>query len=108
MKSRVLFVVLAAICAFAAPALAQEADALKKAQSAFDQAQADYLGGKFDEAAAGFQTAYDSRPFPQFLYNVGAAWHMKGKKTSDPVAYEKAVEAYKKYLGADPKAADKP
>jgi hypothetical protein len=107
MESRVLFVVFAAICAFAAPALAQEADALKKAQAAFDQAQADYLGGKFDEAAAGFQTAFDSRPFPQFLYNVGAAWHMKGKKTSDPVAYEKAVEAYKKYLGVDPKATDK-
>ena len=107
MTSRVLFVVLAAICALAEPALAQEADALKKAQSAFDQAQADYLGGKFDEAAAGFQTAFDSRPFPQFLYNVGAAYHMKGKKLSDPVAYEKAVDAYKKYLAKDPQAADK-
>ncbi|MEJ7597045.1 MAG: PEGA domain-containing protein [Kofleriaceae bacterium] len=70
-------------------------------------AQTDYLSGKFDEAATGFQNAFNSRPFPQFLYNVGAAFHMKGKKTSDPVAYEKAVEAYRKYLEKDPAAADK-
>ena len=66
-----------------APALAQGADALKKAQVAFDQAQRDYLQGKFDEAAKGFQEAYAARPFPQFLYNVGASYHMKGKKASD-------------------------
>src|SRR4051794_6710734 len=62
---------------------AQQADALKKAQSAFDQAQLDYLQGKYDDAAKGFQEAYASRPFPQFLYNVGASFHMKGKLGSD-------------------------
>ena len=111
MKSRVLFVVLVAICALAvAPtqSLAQPADALKKAQSAFDQAQVDYLGGKFDEAAKGFEDAYNARQFPQFLYNVGACHHMKGKKNSDIAAYQSAVDFYKKYLAADPQAADKP
>jgi len=86
---------------------APAADALKKAQSAFDQAQVDYLGGKYDEAAKGFQDAYAARAFPQFLYNVGASYHMKGKRTSEPEAYEKAVEFYKKYLAEDPEAADK-
>ena len=85
----------------------QNADALKKAQASFDQAQNDYLAGKFDEAAQEFQDAYAARPFPQFLYNVGAAYHMKGKKTSDVDAYEKAVEFYKKYLAEEPQAADK-
>ena len=114
MRSRVLSVVWGRICvAFVAlilaaiPAAAQNADALKKAQQAFDQAQMDYLAGKYDEAAQGFQDAYSARQFPQFLYNVGAAFHMKGKKTNDAAAYEKAVEFYRKYLAEDPQASDK-
>ncbi len=89
-------------------ASAQSADALKKAQGSFDSAQLDYLQGNFDKAAEEFQEAYAARQFPQFLYNVGASYHMKGKKDSDQVSYEKAVEFYKKYLAEDPTAADKP
>jgi tetratricopeptide (TPR) repeat protein len=107
MQSRVAFVVWMAICTLAMPARAQTADALKKAQSAFDQAQVDYLAGKYDTAAQGFQDAYDSRAFPQFLYNVAASYHMKGKKESDAEAYRKAVKAYRDYLSADPQANDK-
>jgi hypothetical protein len=105
MKVRVLL----AICiAFAvSPAYADDADALKKAQASFDAAQTNYLQGKFDEAAAGFQEAYAARPFPQFLYNVGASFHMKGKKESSAAAYKKAVEAYKRYLAEEPGATDK-
>jgi tetratricopeptide (TPR) repeat protein len=107
MQSRAVFVVWMAICALAVPrADAQTADALKKAQTAFDQAQLDYLQGKYDEAARGFQDAYAARDFPQFLYNVGASFHMKGKKASDVDAYQKAVDAYRSYLKADPKATD--
>ncbi|MGE0397681.1 MAG: PEGA domain-containing protein [Kofleriaceae bacterium] len=80
---------------------------MKKAQAAFDQAQIDYLQGKYDEAAQGFQEAYAARDFPQFLYNTGAAYHMKGKKTSDPAAYQSAVEYYRKYLDKDQQASDK-
>jgi hypothetical protein len=109
MQSRVLFVVWMAICALAIqPAHAQPADALKKAQAAFDQAQLSYLQGKYDEAAQGFIDAYAARAFPQFLYNVGASFHMKGKTASDPEAYQKAVDAYRKYLTEEPKATDKP
>jgi len=108
MKSRVVMMVWVAICAFAIPAQAQSADALKKAQSAFDQAQLDYLQGKYDEAAQGFQDAYAARDFPQFLYNIAASFHMKGKKGSDVVAYGKAVDFYKQYLAKEPQASDKP
>lgn len=115
MKSRVVFVVLMVICALGwstRESRAQNADALKKAQSAFDQAQADFVAGKYDEAAKGFDDAYNARQFPQFLYNAGACHHMKGKKATDvPVSigsYESAVSYYKKYLAADPQAADKP
>jgi tetratricopeptide (TPR) repeat protein len=93
--------------AVASPTWAQSPEALKKAQASFDQAQTDYLQGKYDEAAQGFQDAYAARPFPQFLYNVGASFHMKGKKTSDVPAYQKAVEFYKQYLKEEPQASDK-
>lgn len=102
-----LFVAISFICAIAATAGAQGDNALKQAQDSFDQAQIDYLSGKYDEAAEKFKAAHTLRPFPQFLYNVGAAYHMKGKKTSDPVAYESAVEYYKKYLVEDAAAPDK-
>jgi tetratricopeptide (TPR) repeat protein len=108
MQSRVVFVVWMAVCALAMrPAHGQPADALKKAQAAFDQAQGEFLQGKYDDAARSFQDAYDARPFPSFLYNVAATFHTKGKKDSDPAAYQKAIETYRKYLTADPQAADK-
>ena len=108
MRSRGFITAWVIVCALFGSAAAQPADALKKAQAAFDQAQIDYLQGKYDEAAAGFQDAYTQRQFPQFLYNVGAAWHMKGKKLNDAGAYQKAVDAYKQYIKEDPNAADKP
>src|SRR5258706_1446374 len=108
MNIRVLIAICVAIALFAPRAQGQSADALKKAQAAFDQAQLDYLQGKYDEAATGFQSAYDARPFPQFIYNIAASHHMKGKKTSDIAAYKKAVELYKRYMSEDPNAADKP
>lgn len=108
MKSRVVFVVGMVICALAIrQAHAQPADALKKAQAAFDKAQLDYLQGNYDDAAQGFIDAFAARPFPQFLYNAGASYHMKGKKASDPDAYQKAVDAYRSYLDKDPQASDK-
>jgi hypothetical protein len=108
MKSRVAIVVGMVICALAfQPVHAQPPDALKKAQAAFDKAQLDYLQGKYDDAAQGFVDAHAARAFPQFLYNAGASYHMKGKKTSDPDAYEKAVDAYRNYLKEDPQAPDK-
>jgi hypothetical protein len=107
MRSRLCFVVWVVLCALAAPVVAQPADALKRAQTAFDQAQIEYLDGKYDEAAKGFQDAFAARPFPQFLYNAGASFHMKGKRDGSAEAYAAAVDFYRQYLEADPKAADK-
>jgi len=104
MNLRILLIL--SIVATATTASAQDAS-LKKAQEAFDQAQVQYLQGNFDEAAEGFKAAYEARAFPQFLYNIGASYHMKGKKAADVDAYTKAVDYYKRYLAEDPKAADK-
>jgi hypothetical protein len=104
MTLRILLIL--SIVTAATTASAQDAS-LKKAQEAFDQAQVQYLQGNFDAAADGFKAAYDARPFPQFLYNIGASYHMKGKKAADVDAYTKAVDYYKRYLAEDPQAADK-
>jgi len=88
-----------AALAFGAPVWAQSADALKKAQASFDAAQTEYLQGNYDAAAKGFQEAYSARPFPQFLYNVGASLHRAGDTMG-------AVKAYQQYLNALPEAAD--
>ncbi|MGN6105223.1 MAG: PEGA domain-containing protein [Kofleriaceae bacterium] len=108
MRSTIRAIAILLACTLAsATVAAQPADGLKKAQAAFDQAQLDYLAGKYDDAAKGFQDAFAARQFPQFLYNVGAAYHMKGKKASDAASYGQAVEFYRKYLEADPRATDK-
>jgi tetratricopeptide (TPR) repeat protein len=109
MQLRVLIAIGVAIAAlWAQPVSAQSPDALRKAQAFFDQGQTDYLQGNYEAAAKGFQDAYAARPFPQFLYNVAASFHMKGKKTSDIDAYKQAVEHYRQYLKEEPAATDRP
>ncbi len=105
MKQRIVFVIL--IAAFAATqsfdlgiARAQDAS-LNKAREHFDKAQALYGSKKYKEAAKEFQLAYDSRPFAQFLFNIGACHEKLGK-------YAKAVDFYKRYLKDAPNAQDRP
>ncbi len=106
MKLRILLV-LSLLAGLTGSAAAQNAQ-WDAAKAAFDQAQVAYLGGNYDDAAAGFKKAYEARAMSQFLFNIGAAYHMKGKKTSDPASYQLAVDYYKKYVAEDPKADDAP
>ena len=74
-------------------------DALKAAQSAFDRGQEAFNAGRFREAAGAFAEAYEQKPFPQFLYNIGAAYDMAGDTKS-------AVRNYQLYLSMSPDAND--
>ncbi len=74
-------------------------DALKAAQSAFDRGQTAYNAGRFNEAASAFAEAYEQKPFPQFLYNIGASYH-KGGDT------KQAIQNYQLYLSMAPDAND--
>ena len=109
MRLRILFLAaLTLALAFAHPRrAAAQGDPWTKAQASFSQGETYYLSGKFDDAADSFKQAYDARPMPQFLYNVAAAYHMKGKKQSLPEAYDKAVDYYARYLGENKDAKDK-
>ena len=107
MRLRILVLVTLVLAAGTAGRAAAQGDPWKNAQSAFNQGETYYLSGKFDDAAAAFKKAYEARPMPQFLYNVGAAYHMKGKKASEPESYDKAVDYYSRYLGENKDAKDK-
>jgi tetratricopeptide (TPR) repeat protein len=108
MKLRILLVLSIAlgVATGARRADAQSAE-WARAKAAFDQAQAAYVGERYDEAIASFKKAYQEKASPLFLYNVGAAFQMKGKKSADAADLEQAVEYYKRYLSEDPQAADK-
>lgn len=60
-----------------------------------------YREGKFDEAAALLERAYSLHQEPVLLYNLGRAYEGMGD-------YEKAVEAYEKYVQEAPEAKDRP
>jgi len=72
---------------------------LKLAQRDFDKGKQAYDQGRFGDAARHFADAYAHRPFPQFLYNVGASLHKAGDTWG-------AVKAYQQYLNAFPDAPD--
>ena len=107
MRLRILLLVTLVLALGTTRRAAAQGDPWKNAQSAFNQGETYYLSGKFDDAAASFKKAYEARPMPQFLYNVGAAYHMKGKKASEPESYDKAVDYYTRYLGENKDAKDK-
>jgi tetratricopeptide (TPR) repeat protein len=52
---------------------------------------------KFDEALEQFQKAYDAKPIPDFLFNIGQCQRNLGD-------YEAAVFSFKKFLKLDPEA----
>ena len=75
------------------------ADALAASQQAFDRGSQLYSAGDFKGAAAAYAEAYAQKPFPQFLYNVGASLQMAGDVAG-------AVRNYQLYLNMAPDALD--
>ncbi|MEO8705450.1 MAG: tetratricopeptide repeat protein [Kofleriaceae bacterium] len=55
---------------------------------------------KFDEALEQFQKAYDAKPIPDFLFNIGQCHRNLGD-------YESAIFSFKRFLKLDPDAANR-
>ncbi len=55
---------------------------------------------KFDEALEQFQQAYDAKPIPDFLFNIGQCHRNLGD-------YESAIFSFKKFLKLDPEASNR-
>ena len=66
----------------------------------FDRGEKLFALGKFDEALDEYQKAFDAKPIPDFLFNIGQCYRNLGD-------YQQAIFSFKKYLKLEPDAPDK-
>ncbi|MBV8760248.1 MAG: tetratricopeptide repeat protein [Deltaproteobacteria bacterium] len=66
----------------------------------FDRGEKLFALGKFDEALDEYQKAFDAKPIPDFLFNIGQCYRNLGD-------YQQAIFSFKKYLKLEPDASDK-
>jgi len=77
-----------------------EAAAAKRARGHFQKGEKLFALGKFDDALAEYEAAFDAQPLPEFLFNIGQC-HRNLKD------YEAAIFSFKKYLRLRPDAANR-
>ena len=93
-----LFAILALLFAVT-PARADDLST-KAAKRHFDRGEKLFALGKFDEALDEYQKAFDAKPIPDFLFNIGQCYRNLGD-------YQQAIFSFKKYLKLEPDAPDK-
>lgn len=81
------------------PAIADDA-ATKAAKRHFDRGEKLFALGRFDDALDEYQKAFDAKPIPDFLFNIGQCYRNLGD-------YDQAIFSFKKYLKLEPDAPDK-
>jgi len=67
----------------------------------FEQAEAKFNTGRFDEALVDYQAAYDAEPLPAFLFNIGQCYRNMGN-------YERAQFFFRRYAALDPRSPNRP
>jgi hypothetical protein len=88
-----LYIAFVMAAAISLPATA-EADT-KAARAHFQRAEAAYNLGKFHEALAGYEAAYQAKPLPGLLFNIAQCHRNLGNQ-------ERALFFYRRYLAVDP------
>lgn len=81
------------------PARADDA-AMRAARRHFERGEKLFALGKFDRALEEYQEAFDAKPIPDFLFNIGQCYRNLGD-------YDQAVFSFKKYLKLEPDAPNK-
>jgi tetratricopeptide (TPR) repeat protein len=74
--------------------------ATKAARKHFTKGEKLFQLGKFDDALVEYEAAYDQKPLPGFLYNIGQCHRNLGN-------YKQAVFSYRSYLRQVPDAANR-
>ncbi len=82
-----------------APARADDA-ATRSAKKHYARGEKLFALGKFDKALDEYQQAFDAKPLPDFLYNIGQCYRNLGD-------LEQAIFSFKKYLQLAPDASDR-
>jgi tetratricopeptide (TPR) repeat protein len=69
--------------------------ATRTARRHFDSADKLFALGRFDEALEQYQKAFDAKPIPDFLFNIGQCY----RNLND---YDNAIFSFRKFLTLDP------
>ena len=85
------------VLALAARVAAADDAVTKAARQHFERGQKLYALTKFREALDEYQQAFDAKPIPDFLFNIGQCYRNLGE-------YDSAIFSYKKYLATAPDA----
>jgi tetratricopeptide (TPR) repeat protein len=94
-------VALAITCLGAALASANPPDPPRPGRALFERAEANFNRGKFEEARADYQAAYDIEPLPAFLFNIGQCYRNMGD-------YDRALFFFQRYTQLDPDNPNRP
>jgi tetratricopeptide (TPR) repeat protein len=99
MRLRLWTTVVLALLALAAPARAQESDerARSTARAHFTRGNSFFDLGRYDEAIAEYEAAYQAKNDPALLYNIAQAHRLAGHAAA-------ALRLYKAYLARRPDA----
>lgn len=85
-----------------APGVAWADDlATRTARRHFDKADKLFALGRFDEALEQYEKAFDAKPIPDFLFNIGQCYRNLGD-------YESAIFSFRKFLTLDPETQRRP
>jgi tetratricopeptide (TPR) repeat protein len=83
------------------PQVAHAEDAATKASKKhYAQGEKLFALGKFEDALAEYQKAFDAKPIPDFLFNIGQCYRNLGD-------YDSAIFSFKKFLKLDPDASNR-
>jgi len=93
---RTLLAVCVLLLAFVRAAHAEDPSE-RAAKRHYDRGQKLFNLQKFDEALDQFQKAFDAKPIPGFLFNIGQCHRNLGD-------YDAAIFSFKRYLKLDPEA----
>jgi tetratricopeptide (TPR) repeat protein len=74
---------------------------VRPGRALFERAEASFRGGRFEQARADYQAAYDVEPLPAFLFNIGQCYRNLGD-------YERAKTFFDRFTALDPRSANRP
>ena len=94
-----LFLILMVCLTVVAPARTAFADdpATRAARRHYERGEKLFNLAKYDEALEEYQSAYDAKPLPALLYNIGQCYRNLGD-------LDQAIFSFKRYLKLDPEA----
>jgi hypothetical protein len=76
------------------------ADNTDEARAKFQEAEKAFNLGRFNEALAAYQAAYEAKPLPAFLFNIAQCYRNLSN-------YERARFFYRRYLALEPHSPDR-